>query len=251
MTQVHIPHYMLDNILLTQRIPGRPENQPQYLALTKDHRYLHIVSHQNVLASLVLPPLNPLLPGHTVQLDIRFTYCPAPKRMHVLLLIGQHFAVITQRNRQLQIAHTAQDIRGFAVLPDSDAEPGQVAVRLTTAGGLHIEKPLREFTAPSAWDDYGAGDRVDAGRASDEIGPIVRIMQESLRKTRSELAAQRLCNAQLAGQLADGQRFGPASLRGDGLDEKQMMAQYGDVWTRACGEQLVVAVPVFNCTFKR
>lgn len=265
MTNPHIPHYLLGSVLQCQRLPGdEPRSRAKYTVLTK-FRHLHIVRQQNVLATCDLSTvLVPIAAHHNraenIVLDTRITYTAGqPKRIHILLLVGHQFVLVNKSSATdvdtLAIAHTEADIQTFRAVPaDDPVDPtlpsGQLNIRLTTIAGNTIETPLREMA--SAADSRRAGPAaVSHGTAPRHIGPIGRTLQQSIWVARNELAVQRLQCERLAQQLVDRQRFGPASQRGHSVDEKMMLARYGDVWRRAHRDRLVIGVPVFNCTYKR
>lgn len=262
MTNPHIPHYLLDSVLQCQRLPDEQSlSRAKYIVVTK-FRHLHIVRQQNVLAtcdlSAILPAnRSPLSSSDNIVLDTRFTYSNSgqQKHLHILLLVGQQFVLINKSVAadadRLALAHTATDIQSFCVVPadsppvDDDLPAGQVNIRLTTTAGDNVETPLIEMAAVSC------SARPEAQSGAAYIGPIIQTLKQSIWTARTELRAQRLHAERLARQLGDRQRFGPASQRGHSVDEKMMLARYGDVWWRAHRDRLVIGVPVFNCTYKR
>lgn len=259
MAHRHIPAHMLDSVVRSTRLPGEPPSASHQYAVLTNHAaswHLHIVRHRNVLATCdlsaaLLPAAILSQPPCAVTLDIRYTYTHAQRRLHILLLIDHHWLVINQSavdavgGDTLRLAHADADVRQFTVVPDPDGDAGSVSVCLTSAStGGRVDRPLREYTTVAA---AAATNR----RSADGLGPIGQLMLDGLLKARTELAASRLSSERQALQLGEVQRFGPASLRGPSVDEKQMLARYGDIWVRMHLDQLVIGVPVFNCTFKR
>lgn len=277
----NLPHFLRDSCLQTLRMPGEPSHQPpKYLAFTRQ-RHLFLVRQQNVLATCDLSTV--FLPHDAdaaaeaapkITLDAFFTYRPQAHRRdrHILLHVGQTFAIIGKSGGgssvvaddddhdggvvdSMELVYAATDIAEFSVVPGdddiADDDAGQVNVRFVNTAGLAIEKPLHSLR-----------NIIDAGRNSAPPAtttatsytsePIVRAMRTGLLDARTGCAAQRERNERLARVLRERRRFGAASQRGACADEKQMLARYGDIWWRRLNDdELVVGVPVFNCTFKR
>lgn len=262
-TNKDIPRHLLNVTQRTIRLPSGRREKPTFLSINKQLQ-LHIIRQQNVLAScdcaVVLSQPTAKLPSEDLvvtQLDTCFVYGRS-KCLLILLIIGRHHFVAVDKSLSddsLTIVHNESGIRQFVIRPDAE-EPGQVTLDLTTISGCSVERSPTGFISKQRR-AHCAAPVVAAAVDTNTMpfaavnGPIVATMHTELLKARTELSAQRLRSEMLGSQLTDRLMFGPASQRGLTIDEKAMMARYGDVWTRVHAGRMVIGVPVYNCTFKR
>ncbi|XP_055528653.1 uncharacterized protein LOC129720847 [Wyeomyia smithii] len=79
----------------------------------------------------------------------------------------------------------------------------------------------------------------------------LKTLREQTNKSRAELATIRSTTGELFERLNDRFKQVPGLLRTENPDEKRPLVKYGDVWIKVHNEQLVLGIPIFNCTYKR
>lgn len=175
----------------------------------------------------------------SIHLDVYFTYpTVGQKRLHYLILIAKKLLIVYKHpnEQQLIIGKHYDGIASFEVQENSATGNTMLIMQCTdnSVDSICLQDQLRSSVSVRS-----------------EVKQVSALLESRVREAQAELLTTQLEVQRYFNALAQELRFGPMHIRGDCVQEKQMLVRYGDIWLRKHNERLVIGVPVFNCTFKR
>ncbi|XP_058457812.1 uncharacterized protein LOC131434750 [Malaya genurostris] len=261
-----IPKRLLGQLVLVERIAINRKHSVLAVIISTELRLLE-VNQRAIITSIDLAQFldtaeptapvssifgtSPLVPetgsneGKEISLSIFRTYDGTERKLFYLISIDRKLVVL-ERNDQPSV--------NFVHFRTFDSYSRHEITGLKDNPGVPVvEIYLEHQTEPVVTDfqSYCVESNEEAENSFVCFHEIQKTLREQTNEKRAELATARSRTGELFDKLNDRLKQVPSLLRSENPDEKRPLVKYGDIWIKVHNEQLVVGIPIFNCTYKR
>lgn len=187
------------------------------------------------------------LKNSSIEISVYFYY-PAEGKREIFLLsrIDSVLYVVWKQNDGLVLHSVYSNYKNHSFVdPNSD---GNVQVSIEFCDDFSDPLITNFLCEPGSHNDVGEGQGLV------NFPGIYDALREIRKKTyaqETKLRQIKLDSKKLIKTREEEMKILPAELRSDIVEETTPLIRYGEIFTRAHNDKLVIGVPVLNCTYKR
>ncbi|KAJ6633638.1 hypothetical protein Bhyg_17381 [Pseudolycoriella hygida] len=168
----------------------------------------------------------------TFDFDICFSYAGNTKNVFLLLKMRDKFVIMAMTSDRITVHKEYENVCSFKVRERNSL----VHIRIEMIDGSSVDEELYRLTTDSPL--------IDRKR----FGGVANTIFERACATKAELSTTKLEVQKYFHILTKELRFGPYTLH-DSVEERIILAKFGDTWIKRHNNMLVLGVPVYNCSY--
>ncbi|XP_037035195.1 uncharacterized protein LOC119073700 [Bradysia coprophila] len=242
MNQVGIPEYLNKNLMFSKSVRISPNEQCFDVVITRGP-WIYVTKNGQVLSvcdltATVLKDIECRQSDFSQEcsklydFDICFSYAGRVKNVFLLLKMRDKFIVMSKRNDQITVHKQFENVRLFKV----EEKFCSVHIRVEMMDGISVCEDLYRLTTDDPIFD------------EERFSGVANTISKRIATAKAELSTTKLDVQKYFHILAKELRFGPQRLH-DSVEERVMLAKFGDIWIKRHNDMLVFGVPVYNCCY--